>query len=199
MESDYNKKHINKINKTARALLLAVLFFNLACTSNKPEEIKAIEADQNTPSLELVDFETFISDSGMVKYHVTTPLLLNYDKAEEPYKEYPQGGHIMTYDSVGSIQAQIKCKYAIFYDKQQLWDLRNNVEAVNEDGVVFNTEQLFWNQSEKKIYTEKFIKITTTDEIITGYGFTAKENLTEYRLNKMSGTIALDEKQQTPE
>ncbi len=181
------------INKTASTLLLAVLFFNLACTSNKPEEIKAIQADQNTPSLELVDFETLVSDSGKIKYHIITPLLLNYDKAEEPYKEYPKGGHIMTYDSIGKISAQIKCKYAIFKDKDQLWDLRNDVEAVNDEGVVFNTEQLFWDQKVGQIYTDKFIKITTKDEIITGYGFTAKENLKEYRLNKMSGTISLDE------
>ena len=177
------------------ALLLAVLFFNLACTSNKPEEIKAIEVGQNTPSLEIVDFETFVSDSGRVKYHVTTPLLLNYDKAEEPYKEYPKGGHIMAYeDTTGVVTSQIKCKYAIFHDNKQLWDLRNDVEAVNDDGVVFNTEQLFWDQKNEEIYTEKFIKITTEDEIITGYGLTAKENLKEYRLKKMSGTIGIDEK-----
>jgi len=193
MKSEFYINWINTKNKTASALLLAVLFFNLACTSNKPEEIKAIEADQNTPSLELVDFETLVSDSGKIKYHIITPLLLNYDKAEEPYKEYPKGGHIMTYDSVDVINAQIKCKYAIFKDKDQLWDLRNSVEAVNDEGVVFNTEQLFWDQKIGLIYTEKFIKITTEDEIITGYGFTAKENLKEYRLNKMSGTISLDE------
>ncbi len=193
MESDLITNWINTINKTASTLLLAVLFFNLACTSNKPEEIKAIEAGQNTPSLELTDFETLVSDSGKIKYHIITPLLLNYDKAEEPYKEYPKGGHIMTYDSVGVINAQIKCKYAIYKDKDLLWDLRNSVEAVNDEGVVFNTEQLFWDQKVGRIYTDKFIKITTADEIITGYGFTAKENLKEYRLTKMSGTISLDE------
>ena len=193
MKSEFYINLINTINKTASTLLLAVLFFNLACTSNKPEDINAIEADQNTPSLELVDFETMISDSGKIKYHIITPLLLNYDKAEEPYKEYPKGGHIITYDSIGGISAQIKCKYAIFKDKTQLWDLRNDVEAVNDEGVVFNTEQLFWDQKIGLLYTEKFIKITTKDEIITGYGFTAKENLKEYRLNKMSGTISLDE------
>ncbi|MGQ1787873.1 MULTISPECIES: LPS export ABC transporter periplasmic protein LptC [unclassified Saccharicrinis] len=183
----------NKFFKTASALTLAVLFFSLSCTSNKPEEIKALEANQNSPSLEIVDFETFISDSGRIKYHVTTPLLLNYDKAEEPYKEYPKGGHIMTYDSLNTIDAQIKCKYAIFHDKIQLWDLRNNVEAVNDEGVVFNTEQLFWDQKNEHIYTEKFVKITTEDEIITGYGLNATENLKQYTLKKMSGTIGLDE------
>ncbi len=193
MDSNYYKNIINITNKTASAMLLAVLFFNLACTSNKPEEIKAIEADQNSPSLEIEDFETFISDSGRVKYHVKTPLLLNFDKAEEPYKEYPKGGQIMTYDSIDVIDSHIKCKYAIYHDKDQLWDLRKDVEAVNSDGVVFNTEQLFWDQKNQKIYTDKFVKITTEEEIITGYGLTAKENFKEYKLLKMSGSFSVEE------
>ncbi|WP_158027283.1 LPS export ABC transporter periplasmic protein LptC [Labilibacter marinus] len=174
-------------------MLFAVLFFTLACTSNKPEEIKAIEANQNTPSLERVDFETFISDSGKVQYHVTTPLLLNYDKAEEPYQEYPKGGHIITYDTAQIISSEIKCKYAIYTEKAAIWDLRNNVEAINSDGVIFNTEQLFWDHKNGDIYTEEFVKITTEDEIITGYGLTAKENMRKYNLKKMSGTIGIDE------
>ncbi len=193
MKSDYLNNITLYIYRTASALLLAVLFFNLACTSNKPEEIKALEANQNTPSLEIVDFETFISDSGKIKYHVTTPLLLNYDKAEEPYKEYPKGGQIITYDTLDVIKSQIKCKYAIFHDNKKLWDLRNNVEAVNEEGVIFNTEQLFWDQKNEHIYTEKFIKITTKEEIITGYGLTATENLKKYRLKRMSGTFGIEE------
>ncbi len=195
MKSEYFKNIIHISFKTASTLLLAVLFFNASCTSNKPEEIKALEANQNTPSLEIEDFETFITDSGIIKYHITTPLLLNFDKAEDPYKEYPKGGQIITYDSINVMDSKIKCNYAIFYDNKQLWDLRFNVEAVNEDGVIFNTEQLFWDQRNKNIYTEKFVKITTTDEIITGYGLTATENMKQYRLKKMSGTIGIDEEE----
>ena len=195
MESDCSKNIISIVNKTASKLLLAVLFFFMACTSNKREEIKAIEAYQNTPSLEIVDFETFITDSGRVKYHVITPLLLNFDKVEEPYQEYPQGGHIMTYDTLDVIDSRIKCKYAKLLQNEKLWDLRTDVEAINDDGVIFNTEQLFWDQKNKKIYTDEYIKITTDDEIITGYGLDATENLKQYTLRKMSGTIGIDEEQ----
>jgi LPS export ABC transporter protein LptC len=180
-------------NKTVGILLLTVLFFALACTSNKPEEIKAIEELQNTPSLIVEDFESIISDSGKVKYHIITPQLLNYDKKEEPYVEYPKGGQIITYDSINVTDSQIKCRYAIFYEKDQLWDLRSDVEAVNEDGVVFNTEQLYWNQKKEEIYTEERIKITTKDEIITGHGFTSTQNLKQYRIKNISAIISIDE------
>ncbi len=192
----YYSRHtiLNHYTKTASSLvLLAVLFFS-ACTSNKPEELKAIEENNSLPSLELENFETFITDSGRVRYHIVTPLLLNYDKKEDPYTEYPKGGQIITYLEDGkTIESQIKCKYAIHKDKDQLWDLRNNVEAVNVDGVVFNTEQLFWDEKEEKVYTEKFVKITTTDEIITGYGLDATQNMKKYQIKNISGVIGLKE------
>ncbi len=187
----YSKKH--NIYKTASSLmLLAVLLFMYSCTSNKPEEIKAIEEIENIPSLELYDYESFITDSGKVKYHLITPQLLNFDKLEDPYKEFPLGGHIITYDSINVIKSEIKCKYAISYEKKQLWDLRNNVEAINEDGVIFNTEQLFWDEKDKRIYTEKFIKITTQDKIITGYGLEATQNLNNYEIKNVSAILEID-------
>ncbi|TLX77437.1 LPS export ABC transporter periplasmic protein LptC [Labilibacter sediminis] len=195
MISDYYKNIRIHLNKTASAMLLAVLFFNLACTSNKPEEIRAIGDNQDIPSLEIIDFETVITDSGKVKYHIITPHLLDYDKKEEPYTEYPQGGHIMTYDTAMVIATQIKCKYAIYHKEEDLWDLRNDVEAVNEDGVVFNSEQLFWDQKKEIIYTEKFVKITTEKDINTGYGLVANQNMKKYRLKNYSGTIAIDEEE----
>lgn len=193
MKSYSNKNIKFQINKTASAILLAVLFFHTGCTSNKPEEIKAIEENQAIPSLEIEDFETFISDSGRVKYHIITPLLLDFANKEEPTTEYPKGGQIMTYDTTNVIQSQIKCKYAIFYKDDNLWDLRNDVEVINEDGTVFNTEQLFWDQRKEIIYTEKFVKITTKKDINTGYGLTANQNMRKYQLKNYSGSIGIDE------
>ncbi len=190
----YNLNIFNLYKTTAGSLvLLAVLFFS-ACGANKTEELKAIEENPNLPSLELENFETFITDSGRLKYHIITPLLLNFDKAEDPYTEYPKGGQIITYTADSSvIESQIKCKYALHQDKEQLWDLRNNVEAVNEDGVVFNTEQLFWDEKKEIVYTDKFVKITTSEEIITGYGLNAKQNMKEYQIKNISGVIGLNE------
>ncbi len=188
-----NANYFYKTIKTAGSFwLLAVLVFT-SCTSNKPEEIKAIVEDQNIPSLEVVDYETFISDSGRVKYHIITPSLMIFDKREEPYREFPKGGHIITYDTAGVIKSEIKCKYAINYTKDKLWDLRTNVEAINEDGVIFNTEQLYWDENEGKIYTEKFVKITREDEIITGYGLDAGQDLKWYNIKNVTATLGVDE------
>lgn len=198
MKSDFSNNIKYNIIKTASSIMLfAVLLFIISCTSNKPEEIKAITDIQKVPSLEVIDYESYISDSGRVKYHIITPHLLQFDKTEDPYKEFPKGGHIITYDTAMVIKSEIKCQYAINYEKTKLWDLRNNIEAINEDGVIFNTEQLFWNEKEETISTDKFVKITTKDEIVTGYGLQATQNLSKYELKNVSAIIGIEEKAST--
>ena len=181
------------IFKTASNLLLAVLFFSTSCKSNSSEDLKQVEDTSHLPSLELVDFESTMLDSGRVKHRIITPQLLKFDNAKKPYTEYPKGGQVMTFDKTGKVVTQIKCEYAHHTDEDKLWDLQNNVEAINEDGVVFNTEQLYWDQKAKEMYTEKFVKITTDDEIITGYGLTATEDMKRYRIKNVSGILGIDE------
>ncbi len=185
------------IIKTASSLvLLAVLFFQYSCTSNKPEEINAIPEAENTPSIEVEDYNVSIIDSGRIKYRITTPHMLDYDKLENPYREFPEGGHIITYDSINVIKSEIKCHYAINHYKDKLWDLRKNVEAVNEEGVVFNTEQLYWDEKEKKIYTDKFIKITEKNKVITGIGMESTQNMKKYQIKNLTGEFDVDDKMQ---
>ncbi len=172
---------------------LAVLFFLFSCTSNKPEEINALPDPQSIPKIEAEDFNISILDSGVIKYRITAPKMLDYDMVEKPYREFPEGGHIITYATKDVIKSEIKCKYAINHYKDKLWDLRNNVEAVNEDGTVFNTEQLYWDEKKKLIYTDKFIKITQKDKVITGIGMEASQDMKKYELKNLTGVIDIDE------
>jgi hypothetical protein len=55
------------------------------------------------------------------------------------------------------------------------------------------TEELFWSPKDKKIYTDKFVIITTPTEIIKGEGLVANEDFSYYEIQKPTGIIALDE------
>ncbi|MDE5919161.1 MAG: LPS export ABC transporter periplasmic protein LptC, partial [Duncaniella sp.] len=51
----------------------------------------------------------------------------------------------------------------------------------------FLTEQLFWNQRQRKLYSDSFIHIETSDKVLEGYGFDSNEQLTRYSIRKVSG------------
>ncbi len=185
--------HYSKIKGIAASsmILLAVSFWS--CQSNKPEEIKAITEVQDVPSLIITKLETTINDSGMVKYRFTTPELYQYDKKEKPYTEFPKGLNVIMYDKNKQIEARIKSNYAKYLTQDKLWELKNDVEAVNQKGDVLNTEQLFWDENKQLIYSNLFTKITTKSEILTGIGFESNQNLSSYTFKQPQGIFNIEE------
>ncbi len=173
------------------SILLAVLIC-IGCESNKPEEIKAISNLEDTPSLIIKKLETTICDSGLIKYKFISNELLQYDKKQKPYIDFPQGLHVIIYNNKEQIDAQIKCNYAIYQQSEKLWELKNDVEAVNFKGEVLNTEQLFWDEQKHKVYSDLFVKITTPNEILTGIGFESNENLSKYLFRKPQGEFEVE-------
>lgn len=172
-------------------LLLSVAFSS--CAPNKPEEIKALTNRDEFPSLTIKDLTTVITDSGKIKYRFITPELLQFDQKAEPTIEFPSGLHVFVFDANEQVDAQIKCKNAIYYQNKELWELRNDVEAVNVKGEVINTELLFWDQKKGTIYSDQFIKITRQNEILTGYGFESDERLENYKIKNISGILEIEE------
>ena len=60
---------------------------------------------------------------------------------------------------------------------------------VSKKNETLNAEELIWDEKNGKIYSDKFVKITTADEIIYGEGFEANEDFTNYKIKNIKGTI----------
>jgi lipopolysaccharide assembly outer membrane protein LptD (OstA) len=67
-----------------------------------------------------------------------------------------------------------------------------NVFLVNSKGEQLNAEELIWDQNKKKIYSDKFVKVTTEDEIMFGNGFESNEDFSEYKVKKLTGQLKID-------
>jgi hypothetical protein len=67
------------------------------------------------------------------------------------------------------------------------------VVAINEAGDKLETELLFWDQKKDIIYTDRFVKITTEDQIIQGYGLESDPKLSKRRIKNMSAIIYIND------
>nr|WP_256471387.1 LPS export ABC transporter periplasmic protein LptC [Solitalea agri] len=124
---------------------------------------------------------------------MTTPLLLQY-KTQQPYDEMPKGLKIDFFGpKVSSIESTLTANYGVRRPSEQKIEVRNNVVVVNKRGERLDTERLVWDESSRKIFSDKFVKITTVDKIIQGYGLEANEDLTNYKIKQMSGIVYLDQ------
>ena len=65
---------------------------------------------------------------------------------------------------------------------------QGNVCLSNIKDEFLYAEELYWNQKTKKVYSEKFVKIETPDEVIYGEGFESDEEFTSYVIKKIKGS-----------
>ena len=90
------------------------------------------------------------------------------------------------------IDASIKADTAYYYEKKKLWELKGNVHIQSQRGDKFDTELLFWDENDKKVYSDKFIRIEQEDKTITGYGFESNQELTDYVIHNTTGVFTVE-------
>lgn len=171
-------------------LLSAVLLFSC---KNDIEEINTLTSVSSLPTQSIQDFESIYSDSAKIQIRVIAPEVNRYGNASEPYIDFPAGIEVYFYDEYEEVNSQLTAKSAIYHESEELWEARDSVVAVNVDGDVLNTDLLFWDEKKGLIYSNKFVKITTADEVLLGEGFEANQDFTDWVIKKPKGTIYLEE------
>ena len=166
--------------------------FIFSSCENDLAVVESLKADEKFPSEVLFDAVVLYTDSAKVKARLTAPKMEHYmDK--EPYVELTEGINLVFYDQNGEITSHLTANYAINYERQGLMEAKGDVVLINELGERLNTEHLIWNQNEKKIYSEVFVKITTADEIIWGKGFESNQSFTNFKIKDIRGTILVED------
>lgn len=157
------------------------------CGEEKRETI-AITADPETfPTMRTIDVSTTISDSGYTRYHITSPLWLMFEEAQEPHWNFPEGIYVVKFDNNMKENGSFTADTATYWSVLKLWRFDRNVRMKNINGDRFLTQQLFWDQTARKFYSDSFIHIERSDRIIEGYGFESDESMTQYTIRRPSG------------
>lgn len=167
------------------------------------------------PAATVYDNETLMTESsenrtitmmenGARSYTFTAPLIEGYSLAKNPYKEFRRGVKMTTYtsDSLSLVDVILTANYAIFYEKQELWEAKGNVVVIKhnrKDGdttvtdlTEVYTQQLFWNAKTKKIYSNVDTKILQADALHIGVGFEADDDLSNIHFRKYSSEVEFE-------
>jgi len=175
------------------ATVIALSCVLISC-SDQHDQVESITDRAKTPRLRAFDVSSVVSDSGVTRYRMNAKEWLIYDQAEEPYWEFPQGIWVEKFNPDLKVDAEIRSKYAIYYERQKLWDLRDSVHAMNLQGEQFECDQLFWDEKMEKVYSDTRIKITQQgNREIMGEGFESNQQLTRYMIRRPIGTIHVNE------
>ena len=166
------------------------------------------------PQTTIYDNETLMTESsenrtitmmenGKRSYTFTSPLMEGYRLAANPYQEFRRGIEMTTYtDSLSLPEVTITANYAIYYERQKLWEAKGNVVVIRRDreegdttvkGLTeVYTQQLFWNATTKKIYSNVDTKVLQADGWHFGVGFDADDDLKNIHFRRYSSEIEFD-------
>ena len=170
-------------------LLLLLSFFAILAGCSKKDVKEVIE--YTGPMREVEKMEMFYSESDRIKIKMTSDLVYEFLNGD---REFPKGLYVEFFDEFGNLESTLKANHAYFFNADNKWRGRGNVEVKNiEKHEQLNTEELFWKQNDQKISTEKFVTIRQQGDVIFGTGLDAKQDLSDYTITHPYGDFEVKE------
>ncbi|HPE86654.1 MAG: LPS export ABC transporter periplasmic protein LptC [Bacteroidia bacterium] len=172
--------------------LLVYLLFS-GC-SNNMETVKEMTLPRDTtPTESAFNVTMHYSEQGRIQFTLTAPRLDRFS-TNSPFVEFPEGLHVVFFDSTGIVKSELSANYAISYESKKIMEAREDVVVVNhEKEQTLNTEHLTWDQKKHIIFSDEFVKITTKEHVIFGNdGFESDEEFNKWTIRKISGTLDIE-------
>ena len=181
--------------RTARNILLSlvVLFITIGCKDEVKSVVQQSTDPKTTPTMLTTDITTLVSDSGVTKYRITSERWEMYDECDTPNWVFPKGIYLEQFDTALQVEATFECDKAIYLKNSKLWHFIGNVRSSNTRKEIILTNELYWDQNLKKVYSDSFIHIEQPERILEGFGFESNERLTTYKLKRPMGIFPVDE------
>lgn len=167
--------------------VLVALALAVSCADKKQETIDLSADPETFPTLKTVNVDSYVSDSTYTRYHITAPHWLIFDEAKEPRWVFPAGLYAVRYDNAMNENGSFTADSATYLSDRRQWRFDRNVRMLNINGDKFLTQQLFWDQNSRKIYSDSFIHIERSDRILEGVGFESNQEMTEYIIRRPTG------------
>ena len=165
----------------------------VACRKEKRFHTDAVTDRTAVPVLDVDSVSTLISDSGIVRYRISAAKWQIYDKAVPSYWLFPSGIYLEEFNEALAVEASLKADYAKYLDQEELWELKGNIHALNEEGEQFETPQLFWNQKTERVWSDSSITIKRESSVIQGIGFESNQTMTQYTILHPTGYFPVEE------
>ncbi len=155
--------------KVAVTLVVATLLYS--CKDDIPKtDLSGVEElpSQVVKQMSLVQF------SGReAEFIVTAPLMERYTQTDAPYDVFPGGIELRGFTPEGLLETRIVANYAkhVKQETEEIWEAYGDVVINNYiKGEKMETDTLFWNRNTQRIYTHTWVKLTTPDMFMQGYG-----------------------------
>lgn len=177
--------------KISRVLPLTIVLLGAILSIACENDIKDIDRLANIQKEEAVDISKDVtviySDSAKVKAELKAPEMRVYHDSTGNY-EFEKGVQIIFFDDQAKEMQRVTSEYALQKHLEGLTEFRKNVVITKVDGTVIKTEELIYDEKNKKYYGSQPITAEYNDGRTSAQGtsFTADADFNDIRF--MNGT-----------
>lgn len=170
-----SSRHTRIYRMVATAFVVATIA--VSC-KNKIAETEQIDL-KATPSQVVENIVIVQSRNSKTEYRMQAPLLERYDSdPKDSYDLFPKGLNVYGYNEEGLLETSIvsdEAKHTI-KDGEEMWSAYGNVVVRNFiKGEQMETDTIFWDQKEEKIYTHCYVKLFSPQGLMQGIGMESDE------------------------
>jgi LPS export ABC transporter protein LptC len=163
-----------------------------AACKNDPETIRALTAKSYVQEDKAKGVTFLYSQDGNVKMRIFAREFVRNNNAKRPYIDMNKGLKMEFFDDSGKISDVLTADSSRYYEAQRDFIVWDSVQIISRKGEKLNTDELIWNESAQKFFTEKAVTITTNNEILYGEGMEANRDFTWYRILNPKGSVQVD-------
>lgn len=180
------------MKKQLLAFLLASALLP-SCTEQQEHIAPAINDRDSVSMMTSYGVNTLISDSGVIKYRIVTERWdVNTIKMPSRW-EFVKGIFLEQFDDKFHVEGYIQADTAWYYDQKRLWHLRGRVRIRNVNGLIYTSEELFWDGIKHELYSNVFSKVVTPERTMQGTYFRSDERMTHYFVSNSKGSFMPDD------
>jgi len=137
--------------------------------------------------------DIFRSQDGNVEVEIKAPLINNYD-GKNARMEFPKGVNAWFFNSDLTVKSTLSAKFAVNYQNNSKVYLRDSIVIINYNNKdTIYCQELIWEKSLKRIFSNKQVKRVSESGIAWGEGFESNETMDSIRIKNPRGTQYIKE------
>ncbi|UCB53169.1 MAG: LPS export ABC transporter periplasmic protein LptC [Candidatus Zixiibacteriota bacterium] len=164
-------------NSVAKILIL----FLLAVINCGKDESKAPAHAVDVPDQIIENSTITFSEEGVKSATIFAQYVAVYEKLD---LKKAKKLHVDFYGEDGSQTSVLLADSGVIREGKQKVEALGNVVVTTQQGVKLITESLRWDPQTAKIVTDDFVTITKGQDVITGYGLEADQELKHFVIKK---------------
>jgi len=182
-----------KVEGRIIAIAAFVAMILSGCNDVQEHTAPAIRDRDSASVMTSYGVNTLISDSGVIKYKIITERW-DVNTIKNPSRwTFEKGVFFEQFDEKFHVQAYIQADTAWYFDQQKLWHLRGRVKIRNINGLLYESEELYWDGVRHELYSNVFSKVTTPERNMEGTYFLSDERMTHYTVSNSKGSFTRED------